>query len=131
MASNSSKSKKTTKTTASEKTESKAISSPKKSPAPAEPVSVPAPVKAAKPAKKTPKAAPIKATEEKPATPKSPRSKATPAIISAELIAQRAYFIAEERMRSGKPGDPTQDWLDAENQLKAELKPKRTTKRVN
>lgn len=42
--------------------------------------------------------------------------------IPSELIAQRAYYIAEARFRAGFPGDPTQDWLEAEKQLKAEVK---------
>jgi hypothetical protein len=87
--------------------------------------------------KSTAQASEPAATEKKPkaaASPKSPAApkrlkKATPEkempVISYAAIAQRAYFLSEDRCRSNKSGNPTQDWLDAEKQLTAELMPKR------
>jgi hypothetical protein len=72
-----------------------------------------APKLAAGPTKKTAKPAPVKSTGQ--------------AAISSEEVAQRAYFIAQERRQSGASGSETQDWLNAEAQLKAELKPKKTS----
>jgi Protein of unknown function (DUF2934) len=46
---------------------------------------------------------------------------AAPAQISDEAIRLRAYFIAEERIRLGRPGDEHSDWLEARRQLMAEL----------
>jgi hypothetical protein len=45
---------------------------------------------------------------------------ATPQI-SDEAIRLRAYFIAEERIRLGRPGNEHSDWLEARRQLVAEL----------
>lgn len=39
---------------------------------------------------------------------------------STEEIALRAYFIAEDRQRHGKPGTESGDWHEAERQLRAE-----------
>ena len=104
MASKTPKSKTTTATAASEKKEPK-LKAPRKSGAELAAEAKPAPT-AAKPAVKKP---------------------AKPTTISAELIAQRAYYIAEERQRTGALGDSTQDWLEAEKQLKSELKPKKVS----
>lgn len=41
-------------------------------------------------------------------------------LISDKDIELRAYFISENRSRKGIPGDPAQDWLEAECQLIAE-----------
>lgn len=40
--------------------------------------------------------------------------------IDSELIALRAYFIGERRRETGREGDETTDWLEAEQQLKSE-----------
>ena len=99
--------------------------------------------KADKPAKATKAAAPAKNA----ATPKTPR-KRTPAgethsandthaapppvadvgsselqiltEVSYEMIAVRAYFLAENRQNHGISGDHSSDWHQAENQLRAE-----------
>lgn len=47
---------------------------------------------------------------------------ASQAEITTELIALRAYFIAEKREQAGIPGDSLSDWLEAERQLVAERK---------
>lgn len=52
-------------------------------------------------------------------TAKKPAAKATPASTQAD-ISLRAYFIAENRMAAGLPGDSHQDWLEAERQIMAE-----------
>jgi hypothetical protein len=40
--------------------------------------------------------------------------------ISDNDIRLRAYFIAEQRMQSGMPGDSTNDWWEAHRQLQEE-----------
>ena len=40
--------------------------------------------------------------------------------ISDDDIRLRAYFIAEQRMQSGLPGDSTNDWWEAHRQLQEE-----------
>ena len=70
-----------------------------------EPIVAVAPVKAA--------AAPKKA---KPA----PAPAKTVGVIPTEVIALRAYFIAEARRATGQPGNETTDWLEAESQLRSE-----------
>ena len=40
--------------------------------------------------------------------------------VTYEMIAVRAYFLAENRQATGRPGDHDADWLEAERQLKAE-----------
>ena len=104
---------KKTKPETSELKPKKPAAAPKSAPA-AKPAKAPAakavPAKKAAPAAKS---APVKAAK---------AALAKPAGISTELIAQRAYFIAEARLRSRTPGNPTQDWLEAEKQLKAEAK---------
>ena len=37
--------------------------------------------------------------------------------IPHEIIALRAYFIGRNRSEAGWPGDPQDDWLEAERQL--------------
>ena len=82
-------------------------------PPPADVTTDGAPKKAA-----APKKAPVK---EKPAKKKKPvRVK-----LSTEDIALRAYFIAEHRHHHGIHGDAHSDWIEAERQLKAELKKKK------
>lgn len=97
--------------------------------------------KAAKPAKKPAAKAADKAAptvKRKPATPKAP-AKPTPAkpakparaaeiVISNEEIALRAYYIAERRRSMSWGGDEHSDWIEAESQLKAEAKRKRSLK---
>ena len=41
-------------------------------------------------------------------------------LISDDEIRIRAYFIAEQRMREGRPGSSDNDWLEARRQLKDE-----------
>jgi hypothetical protein len=41
--------------------------------------------------------------------------------VSDEAIRMRAYFISEERVRLGLPGDSHSDWLEARRQLLAEI----------
>lgn len=52
---------------------------------------------------------------------RSPRKPATGAETQPEptdeAIRLRAYFIAENRVRSGLPGDPSNDWVEARHQL--------------
>jgi hypothetical protein len=42
--------------------------------------------------------------------------------IPTEVVALRAYFIAEARQANGHDGDPVTDWLEAERQIRFELK---------
>jgi hypothetical protein len=37
--------------------------------------------------------------------------------VTYEMIAVRAYFLAENRQSNGHPGDHDADWLEAERQL--------------
>lgn len=54
--------------------------------------------------------------------PAAGRSRPTKAVaVRYEDVALRAYFLSEKRRHAGLPGDDTQDWLDAEQQLKVEL----------
>ncbi|RFC41984.1 MAG: Protein of unknown function (DUF2934) [Verrucomicrobia bacterium] len=78
-----------------------------------------------------------------PKTPKTPRKKAVKAVpltfeiepaqhgiseallaetpdVTYEMIAVRAYFLAENRHSYGHPGDHAADWHEAERQLRAE-----------
>lgn len=41
--------------------------------------------------------------------------------VSDEAIRIRAYFISEQRERVGIPGDANSDWIEARQQLLAEL----------
>lgn len=45
--------------------------------------------------------------------------------ITEAHIATRAYYIAERRQLMGWPGDSASDWIEAENQLRAEAKRKK------
>jgi hypothetical protein len=102
-------------------------------PATARPVkSAPRRTPAAKPvkAKERPKSAgkPARRTDGKPpAAPKLPAAtairktrRAGHVLISDEDIRIRAYFISEQRMHSGVPGDSAHDWLEARRQLQEE-----------
>ena len=82
-------------------------------------------------AKATKAAAPKKAVAAKtPAKTASPRTSVKASVVTKPLpaaasitpadIALRAYFIAEKRQKLGLPGDSTNDWVEAERQLKAE-----------
>lgn len=42
-------------------------------------------------------------------------------VVTNEMIAVRAYFLAENRQASGHPGDHAADWHEAERQLRAEV----------
>ncbi len=42
---------------------------------------------------------------------------AKPAQLQHEVIALRAYFIGKNRSDGGYPGDPQDDWLEAERQI--------------
>jgi hypothetical protein len=41
---------------------------------------------------------------------------------SNEQVALRAYFIGERRRNLGIPGDETSDWVEAEREVREELK---------
>jgi hypothetical protein len=41
-------------------------------------------------------------------------------VFSHDEIALKAYFIAQHRQQNGIPGDPAQDWVEAERQLREE-----------
>lgn len=83
-------------------------------------------------AKTKPAAAKVAVLEPVAAAPAAPKRKASPAAAKKaparakkpsythDDIALRAYFIAEKRQAAGLPGDPHQDWVDAERQLAAE-----------
>ena len=42
--------------------------------------------------------------------------------ISDDQIRIRAYFIAEDRLRAGRPGTSADDWLEARRQLEEEAR---------
>lgn len=69
-----------------------------------------------------PVAKPKLRTRSKATAPRKPKATAAAAKIgfSREEIALRAYFIAEDRHRHGKPGSASDDWHEAERQLRAE-----------
>lgn len=52
----------------------------------------------------------------------TPRTKAAAREISDEQIRLRAYFISQERLRDGRPGTSSDDWLEARRQLEAEAR---------
>lgn len=89
-------------------------------------------VKKPKAAKKAPTAVETAAkpkTRAKPKAASTPRKAKTAAPsakigFSTEEIALRAYFIAEDRQRHGKPGTESGDWHEAERQLRAEARAK-------
>ncbi len=74
------------------------------------------------------KAAPISAPAPAPIAVKKavkPKKATSPEIvITTEEISLRAYYIAERRQAMGWPGDSSNDWTEAERQLKAEVKKK-------
>jgi hypothetical protein len=39
-----------------------------------------------------------------------------------EQIQLRAYFVSERRQRLGSPGDSTSDWIQAERELRDEMR---------
>jgi len=61
----------------------------------------------------------VKAPAKKKVAKKAPAS-VKKTLFSNDDIALRAYFIAEKRLKAGLPGNPHQDWLEAEKQLRAE-----------
>ena len=67
---------------------------------------------------RTAKKSPSKAAAKTPVR-KAPKAAST---ISTEDISLRAYFIAEHRQRHGLHGNEHGDWVEAERQLRAELK---------
>jgi hypothetical protein len=56
------------------------------------------------------------------ATVKTPARSTNPKEPSYEQVQLRAYFIGERRKNLGMPGSETSDWVQAELELKAELK---------
>ena len=92
---------------------------------------VPVPPATPIPAAPTP---PAKATVKKPAAKKvvkkvvkksaAKKAASKKPAISTEDISLRAYFISEHRHKHGLHGDSHTDWVEAERQLKAELKKK-------
>jgi long-chain acyl-CoA synthetase len=108
-------------------TNSKTTKAAKKGEAPAK--QAPAVTKAVKapaaPKPKAAKSAPAKAPVTKaPAAPKATAKKASGKSApkpTQEQIALRAYFISQERQRSGRYGCPESDWLQAERSVFAEL----------
>jgi len=74
---------------------------------------------ATKPAPKKAAKAPAKSTKPRTRVKVTAVTKPTASITPAD-IALRAYFIAEKRQKLGLPGDSTNDWVEAERQLKAE-----------
>jgi len=106
------------------KSKSAATSKPVKTAKSAKPATKPAAAKA--PAKK---AAAASKSASKPAKPApvpaaAPAKTAKPAqpTVSRDEIALRAYYIGERRQTMGWPGDSSSDWIEAEAQLVAELK---------
>ena len=95
-----------TKRTSSEGAVKKAAKLPPKRKVVARPKSAEATVRATKPKSEAP-------SKETPAMPNRP-------MVSAELVALRAYFISEKRRKDGVEGDPLADWLEAERQIASE-----------
>jgi hypothetical protein len=91
-------------------------------PAAAAPTPAPTPAPAA--VVVAPKKAAVKKTvAKKPAVKKKPAAKRVK--LSTDDIALRAYFISEHRHKHGLHGDAHSDWVEAERQLKKELKKKK------
>jgi hypothetical protein len=67
----------------------------------------------------------------RPARPRKSAKTATrsPRRPTAKAIALRAYYLGEARRRENRPGDETQDWLEAERQLVAEAAQKKSRPR--
>ena len=82
------------------------------------------------PTKTTIKKTGAEATARKPAAKKlaAPKKKKTVGHKQDDL-ALRAYFLAEKRRQLGLPGDALEDWIEAERQLSAESRPKRSAKK--
>ena len=113
----------------------KAAKAPRTSkPAAKAPIAPKAP-KAPKPEGAAPKAAKKAVDSDAPKTPRKRTVKPAPetssadaephgfhenTVVTYEMIAVRAYFLAENRQSNGHPGDHDADWLEAERQLKAE-----------
>lgn len=89
----------------------------------------PQPAKAAAKKKVQAQPAPANPTKGVSLKPSRARKPAAPTalVLSPADIATRAYYVAENRRRAGLPGDEHQDWLTAEQQLRAEaaVKPAR------
>ena len=105
------------------KSKSAATSKPVKTAKSAKPATKPAAAKA--PAKKAAAASKSASKPAKPApVPAAPAKAAKPAqpTVSRDEIALRAYYIGERRQMMGWPGDSSSDWIEAEAQLVAELK---------
>ena len=112
------------KTTAGKKTTepkaAKEVLKPVKVPAVKAAAAVPGAVARKVPAKKTlPKS---KANQTEPKGQKTEKSRlAVAPEFTPEVIAVRAYFLAEKRRAQSLPPDPTHDWLQAESELLAEI----------
>lgn len=52
------------------------------------------------------------------ASSKAIKPKAASEKITQEQIAVRAYFISEQRQKTGQSGDHLSDWMEAERQLR-------------
>jgi len=86
--------------------------------------------KAATPAEKSGSRSRPKAASSRKTTTRKLTASAAPAVTTdvaavpvdgiSETIAVRAYYISEKRRRFGLPGDASQDWLEAESQIRAE-----------
>ena len=79
--------------------------------------------------KKSPKTAPKTSAKSKKPTPVKVAKSSSPApspVFSQDQVATRAYYIGERRQTMGWPGDPSTDWIEAEAQLIAEAKRKKT-----
>ncbi len=80
-----------------------------------------------KPAAK-PAARKAAAAKPKKAAPTKKTTTTSKPVLSLEEMQLRAYFISEARERAGLPGDAHQDWVEAERQLLAEHKAKKSKK---
>lgn len=90
---------------------------------PAPPSVIEAPKAVKKPAAKAVKAVAAKAPAKPAKAAKKPAAKnraKAPSPITQEEVALRAYFIAERRQAEGRWADPSQDWLQAEQEIAAE-----------
>lgn len=71
------------------------------------------------PKAKAPKTAPV--TKTKVPTKRKEEVATKPPEFTPEVIAVRAYFLAEKRRALGQSPDPTHDWLQAEAEIFAEI----------
>jgi hypothetical protein len=78
-------------------------------------LSVPMPKKSKPSVKKKPSSAPLRSPVRNSAIPKSSAASKKPAVITQDLIAQRAYFIHI----SGTGGSETDNWHRAERELRS------------